>query len=244
MQMQLGPIILMSGFMLSTLAAPVWAMSAGATRSLSELGWEEITFSNKTPNEYVALDDGGIEVSSDQGVSLLKKPVMIDIAAEPKLSWRWRVSTSTASTDLSVRGEDDRSLAVYVAFPFVPEEASMFERLERNLVEATMGKDAPWRVLAYVWGGLGERGDQVSSPHMGDAAMMKILRPGKAPTKMWFNEQVDIVEDYRSTFGSKPPDPVYIAISADTDDTATMAEGTVTDLEFHNRQIPNTQGAS
>ncbi|MGI9506410.1 MAG: DUF3047 domain-containing protein [Geminicoccaceae bacterium] len=175
MRTRIQAIAFLSGLMLSASLA-----AAEVQSSLSDLGWNEITFSNKMPNRFVALDDGGIEVSSDHGVSLLKKPVMVDLTKEPTLSWRWRVATSAPATDLSIRGDDDRSLAVYVAFPFVPEEAGFFERLERRVVERTMGKDTPWRVLAYVWGGLGERGDQVASPHMGDAAVMTILRPPAA----------------------------------------------------------------
>ena len=228
------PVLLISCMMLSTLA---FSAAADVTGSLRDLGWKEITFGNKTPNQFVSLNDGAIGVSSDHGVSLLKKPVIIDIAAEPTLSWRWRVATSAPATDLSIKGNDDRSLAVYVAFPFVPEEASLVDRLQRNIIETTMGKETPWRVLAYVWGGLGNRGDRVSSPHMGEAGMMKILRPSTAPTERWFMEQVDIAEDYRNAFGSEPPNPIYVAISADTDDTASMAEGIVTDLEFHDRKI-------
>ena len=232
MPRRIQAIALLSGLMLPALMSPSIADVGG---SLRNLGWNEITFSNKAPNRFVALEDGGIEVSSDHGVSLLKKPVMVDLTEAPTLSWRWRVATSAPATDLSIRGDDDRSLAVYVAFPFVPEEAGFFERLERSIVERTMGADTPWRVLAYVWGGLGERGDQVASPHMGDAAMMTILRPGSAPTKQWFMEQVDVAADYWRAFGSEPPNPLYVAISADTDDTASMAEGVVTDLEFHDR---------
>jgi len=227
------PIVLLSGMMLATLATPA---AADVAVSLRDLGWKEMTFNNKTPNKFVALDDGAIEVSSARGVSLLRKSVMIDIAAQPTLSWRWRVATSAPATDLSIKGDDDRSLAVYVAFPFLPEEASWLERLQRNIVEITLGADTPWRVLAYVWGGLGQRGDQVPSPHLGKAAMMKILRPSVAPTEQWFMEQVDIADDYRKAFGSEPPNPRYVAISADTDDTASMAEGVVTDLEFRDRQ--------
>ena len=226
----------MSGLMLSTLAVPASAGIVDPKESLRDLGWEEIMFKNKTPNQYTALDDGGIEVSSDDGVSLLKKPLMIDISAEPALSWRWSVSQSMGATDLSTKGEDDRSLAIYVAFPYVPEEASLVDRLKRHVVEAAVGKDAPWRILAYVWGGLGERGDQVTSPQLGDSAMMEILRPGNAPTGEWFNEEVDLAKDYQTMFGSEPPDPIYIAISSDTDDTRSMAEGIITDIKFHDRQ--------
>lgn len=219
-----------------TLSWPSAPAFAYVGDSLQADGWGEVTFSRKVPNQFVRRDGGGIEVSSQDGVSLLKMPVMANIALEPTLSWRWRVMTPAPATDLSIKGDDDRSLAVYVAFPFVPAEATVFERIQRKIVEATLGKDVPGRLLVYVWGGLGERGDQVPSPHMGKAAMMKILRPGKSPTHQWFEEKVDLAEDYRRAFSSDPPDPIYIAISADTDDTNSKAKGVVIDLDFLARQ--------
>ncbi|MGI9435988.1 MAG: DUF3047 domain-containing protein, partial [Geminicoccaceae bacterium] len=165
-------------------------------------------------------------------VSLLQLPVAVDIEAQPTLHWRWCVTKPAPGTDLSEKGEDDRSLAIYVAFPFVAAEASAFEKLERKIIEKTAGKDAPGRVLMYVWGGKLERGAVVSSPYMGDSAMMKILRSSRTPTGQWFEEQIDIADDYRTAFGSEPPDPIYIAISADTDDTDSASKGIVMDLEF------------
>ncbi len=206
---------------------------------LRHLGWQVMTFNNKAPNTFSVLPDGSIEVSSTNSVSLISKPVTIDLANQPILSWRWRVITSAPATDLSIRGSDDRSLAVYVGFPFVPDDASWIETIRRKAVEAALGDDIPWRVLVYVWGGIGERGDQVASPHMGEAAMMKILRPGSTPTEKWFAEQVDIAEDYRRAFGSEPVSPLYVAISADTDDTASVAQGVVSDLGFHGDQVIN-----
>lgn len=199
---------------------------------LQAAGWDELIFEKKLSNHFTAGDQGGIKVVSQGSVSLLKMPLAIDVETQPTLRWRWCVTKAAPATDLSVRGSDDRSLAIYVAFPFVAEEATAFELIERKIVESTAGKDAPGRVLMYVWGGDADRGTIVKSPHLGSSGMMTILRSAETPTGQWFSEAINIADDYERTFGTPPPDPLYIAIGADTDDTEGIAEGTVMNLEF------------
>ena len=201
-------------------------------RLLNITDWQEITFDGKTSNQFHQAPGGGIQVESRQSVSVLQRPLMVDLADQPILRWRWRVDRAAPASDLSVKGGDDRSLAIYVAFPFVPTEANLFERLKRSMVETIAGKDAPGRILCYVWGGEGARGDLVPSPYYGSAGMQKILRPAGSPTGEWFEEEVDIAADYRATFGDDPPNPLNIAISADSDDTGTVIAATVVDLAF------------
>ncbi|MGI9417182.1 MAG: DUF3047 domain-containing protein [Geminicoccaceae bacterium] len=198
-------------------------------------GWSEVTFDDKIPNRFLPGEAGDVVVQSDGSVSLVQRALDVDLEATPILSWRWRVTTQAPPTDLAVRGEDDRSLALYVAFPFVPEEAGVMERMRRAIVERAAGKEAPGRVLMYVWGGEGDRGDRVESPYLGSSGIITILRPAGAEPGVWLDEMVNIAEDYRRTFGSEPPDPISIAIGADTDDTGSQAEGFVAGLTFVER---------
>lgn len=205
---------------------------AAVDEALLDAGWREVTFDGKIANRFTPDGTGGVAVQSDKSVSLVQRPLDVDLEATPHLSWRWRVDAPVPPTNLAVKGEDDRSLALYVAFPFVPEEAGVMERMKRAIVEKLAGKEAPGRVLMYVWGGQGDRGDRVQSPYLGDAGMMTILRPARTEAETWFDETVDVAEDYRRTFGSEPPDPASIAIGADTDDTESLVLGVVADLLF------------
>jgi len=65
--------------------------------------------------------------------------------------------------------------------------------------------------------------------------MLKILRPGDGPIGVWLTEEVDLAADYRETFGSEPPNPIHIAIGADSDDTGVSGRGSVADLVFTRR---------
>ena len=203
---------------------------------LEKEGWREVPNPNKKENVFNLTPDGAIEVISNDSVSTLYKPVEVDIDERGVLAWRWRVDEPAPATDLSVKGKDDCALAVYVGFPFDPEQASLFERLKRPLVESWVGDDAPGRVLRYVFCGSHERGAVVESPYLGSAGVIKVLRPAGSPTGEWFEERVDLAADYRDAFGAEPPDPTQLAIQADTDNTHSTSRASIADLAFVSRQ--------
>lgn len=206
------------------LVAPLALADEHLDPELARQGWFELRFDDKFPNTW-RWRDTGIEVISDNSVSVLYKDL-----SEPAgrcLSWVWKVTEATPPTDLSRKGEDDRSLAVYVSFPYQPDEASLWEKLRRPFVETAKGEDAPGRVLSYVWGGRGQRGDAILSPYLGKAGMLVILRDADAPLDRWVHEVVNLERDYRRAFGHEAPLPSQLAISADSDDTGTRAAGVV-----------------
>jgi hypothetical protein len=218
------------GVLALLIGLPAWATDVD--QALLADGWLEITFDGKTPNRFSPDGTGGVIVMSDRSVSLIRRPLDVDLKATPFLSWRWQVTMPAPPADLSVKGEDDRSLALYVAFPFVAEEATVFERMRRSIVEAVAGDEAPGRVLTYVWGGKAKRGETVRSPYFGESGMITVLRPASTTPGQWFEESVDVASDYRRIFGSAAPDPVSIAIGSDSDDTASKVEGIVADVGF------------
>jgi hypothetical protein len=215
---------------LEPFAAPAVNFPAGP--DLQATGWRELGVSGKAGNRFVGRPDGAIEVISSTSVSRLYRRLQVDLNATPVLTWHWRVDEPVPPTDLTQKGEDDTALTLYVGFPWDPERASFTERLTRPLVEAYVGEDAPGRVLAYVFGGEQRRGDAVKSPHLRASGFMRVLRPADSPTGQWFEERVDVVEDYREAFGEEPPDPSQLAISADTDNTRSNSRGSVKGLAF------------
>jgi Protein of unknown function (DUF3047) len=199
---------------------------------LQAQGWRELANPNKAENAYSASPEGAIEVVSNNSVSTLYRPVDANLRERPTLTWRWRVEEPAPATDLSAKGQDDCSLAVYVGFPYSSDQASFFDRLKRPLVESWAGEDAPGRVLRYVFCGRHQQGEVVESPYLGSAGFIRVLRPADSPTGKWFTEQVDLAADYRLAFGEEPPDPTQIAIQADTDNTESQSRALVADLHF------------
>jgi Protein of unknown function (DUF3047) len=223
---------------LLTSAPPAPAASIPMGPDLAASGWRELEVKGKPGNRFIGHPDGSIEVVSSSSVSRLYRPVEVDLEATPELAWQWRVDQPVPPTDLTQKGEDDTAITLYVGFPWDSGRASFTERLKRPLVEALAGEDAPGRVLAYVFGGKQPRGTAVESPHLGAAGALRVLRPAESPTGEWFEERVDIAQDYREAFGEEPPDPTQIAISADTDDTGSTSRGFVDALAFVGRDEP------
>jgi hypothetical protein len=209
-----------------------WLAQARVGPKLQAQGWRELANPNKAENAYRASPEGAIEVVSSNSVSTLYRPVDANLRERPTLTWRWRVEEPAPATDLSAKGQDDCSLAVYVGFPYSSDQASFFDRLKRPLVESWAGEDAPGRVLRYVFCGRHQQGEVVESPYLGSAGFIRVLRPADSPTGKWFTEQVDLAADYRLAFGEEPPDPTQIAIQADTDNTESQSRALVADLHF------------
>ena len=124
--------------------------------------------------------------------------------------WRWRVDEGVVLTDLTKRGFDDRALGVYFVFsdrPDVPKSPmAIFD-------------NASVTALAYVFGGDKPRGTVVESPHMRRRGKFIVLRAADAPKHVWYDESVDLAQDYLHIFGKPLPNLIAIAIESDSDDT-------------------------
>jgi hypothetical protein len=200
---------------------------------LTALDWQVLRVGGRAPTRFIGLDDRTIEIIADRSMAALYEPVQIDLREQPCLSWRWQViESSIPRVDLSRRGEDDRPLMVTVGFPFQPDRASIWERMKYLIAKTATGRDIPGRLLAYVWGGSGERGELVQSPQLQTAGLMRILRPTGSAMGAWFEESVDLALEFEAFFGFAPPRVIEIGLLGDSDDTGSASVGRIADLAF------------
>lgn len=226
-------ISLVTGFLLVGLFNPHLVQAeTSLSADLVEAGWEEITFDDKRPNRHMACGADCIRVETDQSVSMIGRPVSVDLTANPVLHWEWRIDRPVVESDLSRKGGDDRAIAVYVAFTFDPDDASFGELLLRPIVELAQGADAPGRGISYAWAGYGEVGDTFESPYQEDSAAITMQRTGTDPVGEWLSESVNVVEAYRRVFGVDPVGVTHILLSADSDDTGNANGAEVRNLRF------------
>lgn len=99
------------GFSLVVLPAPA--------KSSEYRGWKEQKFSLFSSNDFVVASDG-LDIIAEGTVSLLWSAVPEDKRSSAEAEWSWEVFTSVPPTDLTVKGGDDRNIAVY--FVFAPED--------------------------------------------------------------------------------------------------------------------------
>lgn len=219
-------------------AASLWsprAPLAALDPALEADGWREMTFRDKPGNHYRLDGSGAVTIESRASVSVAWRDLPADPRRTPILRWRWRVDLPVPPTDLSRKGGDDRSLAVYLAFAWVPEQANLLERSVRAVLSSLAGQDLPGRLLTYVWGGNGRHDGWIDNPYLPAGAKLRVLRDSSAPLGTWLEERVDVSADYRAAFGEDPPEVERIGVGADSDDTASAAKGAVRDLGWHPR---------
>lgn len=183
---------------------------------LAGQGWKVLTFRALAPVTYAAEGADRLTIRADKASSLIWRGLEENLWARRAARWRWRVQTGVVPTDLSVKGSDDRSIALY--FVFARDEAAA-----RSAKGSASLSSAMWwssgAALVYVWGGNAPRGSIVASPHMGASGKLLIRRPAGEGDGKWLPEQADLAADFRRAFGRDPGPLVGLAISSDSDDT-------------------------
>jgi hypothetical protein len=149
----------------------------------------------------------------------------------PLLRWSWWVQGPVPGGDLTRKEGDDAAARVYVNFRFDPSRAGFLDRLKHRLAGRRFGGDAPGQSLVYVWGTILPP-ETVTPNAYTDKAMMVVVRSGEAEAGRWWDEERNILEDFRRAFGEPPPDITSVAIMTDADDTGAEATACYGDIFF------------
>jgi hypothetical protein len=195
------------------------------------VGWQLLKVPGKPVTSFASTQDGVITVSAASSVGFLYRRASGIPGSGNFLTWRWRVDVTPPPTDLSVKGKEDRPLAVHVWFDNEDGSASDWSMTAR-LGSWFMRQPLPGKMLTYVWGGTAARGTTLKIPYRKSAGQIWVLRSGNSRPGQWLNETVDIAADFEAAFGYRPGKPAYIAISADTDDKGGESTGTVSGIAF------------
>ncbi|MEQ8666465.1 MAG: DUF3047 domain-containing protein [Rhodospirillales bacterium] len=204
----------------------------GLPAALVEGGWKEITFDGKMPNRYRACGDACIAVETQSSVSMIGRPVTVDLGRERWLNWEWRIEAWPVDTDLSRKGGDDRAIAVYVGFKYDPDSATLAETLLRPFVELSQGADAPGRGISYVWAGGETPESLMRNPYQEATSAIIVTRTADDPIGEWIMESRDVIADYARAFDAEPTGVTHVLISADSDDTGADNAASVRNITF------------
>ncbi len=223
--------------LIATVAALILIGSATAgagtkTGQGSLSGWKTLKVPGKPATEFRTAPNGTIKVSATESIGFLYRELPAAQNTINRLSWRWRVDMTPPATDQSMKGMDDRPLAIHICFDTHDATSRRWSLLDQ-VGKWTRTSPLRGKVLTYVWGGTGNRGDLIENPYLNANGWIIILRPGDSPTGRWFPESVDIDADFERAFGYPPPKARVIAISADTDDKRGVSMGKVADLNIH-----------
>ena len=199
------------------------ALLPAPAKSSQYSGWEEQKFSWFSSNDFVAVSDG-LNIISDGTVSLLWATVPEDKRSSAEAVWSWEVFTSVPPTDLTVKGGDDRNIAVY--FVFAPED--QVEKLAADTIRMMLS-NTNIKVLMYVFGGDHDRGAFLETPYLGEQGKTIILRSSVLGR---FEERVNLAQDFEKAFDLHSFRLIGLAISADSDDTKSKIVAKISAIEL------------
>ncbi len=213
------------------------AASPGATPpELEAEGWRKIEWHGIRPAEFSRTAGGGVRIRGQGQGSFIARPMPGQPAC---LAWRWRVDAGPPPTDLTLRGGDDRAIAVSVGFTGFPSAAGLALRAQHAVAQASAGpRSLPRSALSYVWGGTGQEGANSStgffpSPWTPGITMIRVMRPADAPRGQWVEERVDLGADWRAAFGgTEVPPMLEVVISMDVEDSGARVDAQVENIRL------------
>ncbi len=202
--------------------------------------WQEVRLkSGQRPNTFKLSRWEGVnavEVISQASMSLLTRPIRVDLNATPVLCWRWRIDATLSQADMTRREGDDYAARVYVSFRLPPSSLGLGLRAQLAVARAIWGQDLPDAAINYVWDNRQPVGTVRPNAYT-DRAQMVVLRSGDQEAGRWVWERVDVRHDVARLFGPGA-EPVQLAVTADTDNTQAATRSGFADFHFVPADIP------
>lgn len=184
--------------------------------------WEKLSFpSIERQTEYSTIQLDGrtvIRARSKAAASGMVRDLDIDPTRYPWLSWQWRIENTLNKGDVTTKQGDDCAARIYVAFEFVEEGKTFWDRFRHKAACIAAGKKLPGTALTYIWGNKAIPGTIIDSPYTPQSKMV-IVESGNGLKGKWVLEKRNIMKDYQTAFGHAPPKIMGIAIMTDTDNT-------------------------
>ncbi len=185
-------------------------------------GWE-VTKLPKVPRTtiYRIVDDGGVRVlQADAQASMagLTHRLRVDPRANPRLTWRWKVSRVVDQGVFGTKRGDDFAARVYVLFDYDVTRLPFATRMKLKLARTLYGDAVPAAALCYVWDARAPEGSSAWSPFT-DRMRMIVATSGATRAGQWVTVERDVAADFRAAFGEEAPPIIAVAVATDTDNT-------------------------
>jgi hypothetical protein len=167
-------------------------------------GWWMVSYFAVPPTRYSSAGKGIIKAESLGSRSSLFKKVREKEKDFPILAWKWKVSNVVRSA--------------------IETKADRFDAAARLIV--VFGKGGPFGVaegrepsgfkIEYIWASRLPKGQVFDHPGEKNCKVFA-LESGEGKTGDWVYEERNIMKDYKTAFGSEPPNVLAIGIQTDTD---------------------------
>lgn len=200
--------------------------------------WQEVRLkADLQPNTFTLRDWDGVpalEVKSAASMSLLGRPLEVDLQRTPVLCWRWRIEAPLKSADMTQRSGDDYVARLYVSLALPDAEKSLGLRAQLRIARAIWGPSVPDAAVNYVWDNRQPVGTERPNAYT-DRTTMVVLRSGAADAGAWVQERRNVGRDVARLWGASAR-PVQLAVTADTDNTGESAHAGFADVHWVSEQ--------
>jgi hypothetical protein len=214
-------------------SAPVW-VGRFSTPGAPPKPWRTMSRGGTRPTDYQVANVGGriaVEAKVDRSMSLLARPVTIDLGKTPVLCWRWYVDGPVAKADMTKRNGDDYAARVYVGFRIPNSSLSGSTKFKLRIARALLGKDVPDAALVYVWDNKHPVGTARKSA-FNDRTQLVVAETGSDRAGSWVYERANLSADFEAAFGKVPRTLTGVAVAADGDNTKSKGRAAFTDVHF------------
>ena len=199
--------------------------------------WEILRFSSGTKDtEYkIVLENNEtyLKIKSDSSASGLICKNKFNANEYPILKWKWKIENIIPNADGKTKEGDDYPLRIFVMFEKDSSEITFWEKLKKSAIKLITGYDPPYKSLCYVWANSESETPAYYSPYTDDVKII-CLQAGSEKCMEWFEEKVNIVDDYKKYFEEDPPANAKLAIMGDTDNTMSSVISNIDEISLTN----------
>ncbi len=202
--------------------------------------WAMVRYAGEKATSYRVASVAGrtaIEARADSSMSLMARPISIDLAERPVACWRWFVEGPVAKADMTRKSGDDYAARLYIAFDMPESALSGSTKLKLRIARGMFSKSLPDAAVVYVWDNRHPVGTVRRSSYT-DRSQLVVAETGNARAGTWVMERADVAADFAKAFGNRPGKPIQLAVASDGDNTKSKARAAFADIHFVARGQP------
>ena len=195
--------------------------TAALDQGLTAEGWQLLQKRGVPATLFSEPESGVILIRSHASNALIYRAAEPHESSQSVLTWSWRVDEIEANGDIIAGGQPDWPVAVYAAFAVDKAYVSWWRRFVNRIKFNAIGLPDSGKIITYVWQASSiESGanEAYPNPYLPNTGMIFDLQSGSG-TADWRSERRDLFADFAEAFGHPAESLIYLAISADSEDT-------------------------
>ena len=219
--------------------SPSW-IGQFTTAGSPPIPWSMVPLKGEKPTSYRVATVAGrtaLEARVDNSMSLMARPISVDLAEKPVLCWRWYVDSPVAKADMTRKGGDDYAARVYIAFDMPDSVLSGSTKFQLKIARSMFGRSVPDAAVVYVWANKHPVGTARKSAYT-DRSQLIVADSGSDRAGSWVTKRADVAADFARAFGNRPGKPIQLAVASDGDNTKSKGRAAFADIHFVARGQP------